>query len=211
MIHVFGSYFTLEDGREILDGCGGAMNGNIGSNIAEVLEAINNQHKAVSYVYTGSYTSAAAEELAKLVLETLPGNSEHGLTKMYTCSDGSGATDTAMKLARQWHWERGDFGRTEYVSCVQSYHGSTIAAMSLSSNLARKAPYDGILMQNISFASPAFAYHYQKAYETDQEYVDRLIAELDKHFQSVGPHRIISFSAETVVGATSGAVTAPNG
>lgn len=210
VIYASGSYFTLEDLHKVLDGCGGAANVAIGAHHPSVLKAINDQHRAVSYVYTGSYTTDIAEELASMVLTTLPAK-QHGLTKMYLCQGGSESTDTAMKLAKQYHWERGDHERTHYVSRLQSYHGSSIAAMSLSSNLARKVPYAGILFSNVSFVSPAFAYHYQDVGETDQQYVDRLIAELDTHFQEIGPQRIISFSAETVTGATSGSVTAPKG
>lgn len=83
--------------------------------------------------------------------------------------------------------------------------------MSISSNLARKVPYNSIMLPNVSFVSPAFAYHYQRHDESEEQYSDRLVAELDEHFQFIGTHKIISFIAEPVVGATSGCVSAPTG
>lgn len=71
-----------------------------------------------------------------------------------------------MKLARQYFFEKGELQRKWYVSRKQSYHGNSIASMSVSSNLARKIPYEVILMPNVSFASPAYAYQYKRVTET---------------------------------------------
>jgi adenosylmethionine-8-amino-7-oxononanoate aminotransferase len=59
--------------------------------------------------------------------------------------------------------------------------------------------------------SPAFAYHFQKSDESEEDYVERLAAELEAEFQRLGPGTVAAFCAEPVVGATSGAVTAPPG
>jgi adenosylmethionine-8-amino-7-oxononanoate aminotransferase len=67
------------------------------------------------------------------------------------------------------------------------------------------------LLPNVSSVSPAYSYQYQRATETENEYVERLIAELDAEFQRLGPTNVISFIAEPIVGATSGCVPAPKG
>lgn len=119
--------------------------------------------------------------------------------------------DSAMKLACQCFFEQGKLERVNFVTRRQAYHGSTIGAMSVSSNLPRKIPYGPLMLSNVTYSSPAYSYHYQKPSETESEYTKRLVAELDEEFQKIGPETIIAFIAETVVGATSGCVTAPRG
>ena len=124
---------------------------------------------------------------------------------------GSEAMDGAMKLSRQYWFEQGQIQRTHFVARRQSWHGTTLGAISLSSNLPRKIPYQPLLIPNISHVSPAFSYHYQQPLESEKAYVDRLAEELDTEFQRMGPSKVIAFVAEPVVGATSGCTPAPKG
>ena len=165
----------------------------------------------VSCVHTLSYTTSSAEDLANFILEVPPEGFQHGLEKACFCGSGSEANDTALKLARQYFFEKGEDQRKCYVSRKQAYHGNSIASMSASSNSARKVPYQHILMPNMSFVSPAYAYHYQNSTETEEEYVNRLVEELESEFKRIGHENILSFIAEPVVGATSGCVPAPKG
>lgn len=203
-----GSYLTLSSGRRILDGCAGAAVAIIGHGRTEVRDAIVEQAAKVSYVHTMAYTTDSSEDLADFLLEGNPFN----LTRAYLIGSGSEAMDSAMKLARQYHVENGQPQRTRFVSRRQAYHGNTIGAMSVSSNLARRAPYErALLLDNVSYVSPAYGYRGQRNGETQGEYAKRLIIELDNHFQEVGPDKIIAFIAETVGGATAGCITPPAG
>ena len=83
--------------------------------------------------------------------------------------------------------------------------------MSLSSNLPRKVPYQPLLLPNVSHVSPAYAYQYQHPSESSGEYVQRLAQELEDEILRVGRDKVIAFVAETVVGATTGCVPAPEG
>lgn len=120
--------------------------------------------------------------------------------------------DAALKLARQyWYEVSGGPSTTRHnlVARRQGYHGSTIGAMSVSSNLPRKVQYECLLLPNVSFVSPAYAYQYQRPGETEEEYVARLKEELEAEFLRLGPETVMAFVAETVVGATSGCTPAP--
>ena len=116
-----------------------------------------------------------------------------------------------MKLARQYFFELNQTSRTHFIARRQGYHGTTIGAMSLSSKLPRKIPYQPLLLPNISHVSPAYAYQYQHASESEEDYVLRLAQELEDEVLRVGTDKVIAFVAETVVGATTGCVTAPKG
>lgn len=210
--HGSGSYLYLSNGRKILDGCGGAAVAILGHGNEEVVRATAAQMRRVSYVHTGAYTTDSAEDLADLVLASAPGEPEHGLEKAYFAASGSEANDAAMKLARQYFWEKGETQRVHYVSRERGYHGNSIGTMSISTQPARKLGYDGaITLPNTSFVSPAYPYRGQHEAETEASYVSRLIAELDDEFQRVGPQKVIAFFAETMVGASSGCVAPPKG
>lgn len=202
-----GIYLTLDNGRPIIDACGGAAVSCLGHGNEEVINAGIEQMHKVSYVHTGAYTTSSAEELAHVILD---GNT-YGLEKAFFVSSGSEAMDGAMKLARQYYYEKGERGRTHFVARIQSYHGTTIGAMSVGSNLPRKVPYQPLLLPNVSHVDPAYAYQYMRAGETEEEYQARLVNELEIEFERVGPQNVIAFIAEPVVGATSGCTPAPAG
>ncbi|KAF3073803.1 hypothetical protein CFAM422_004521 [Trichoderma lentiforme] len=215
--HADGSYLYLADGRPILDACGGAAVAVIGHGNAEVIASTAAQMQRTSYIHTGAYTTTAAEDLAKFILEcgtSVDGNDSylaHGLTRAFFVGSGSEANESAMKIARQYFFERGELQRQHYISRRQAYHGNTFGSMSVSSVLGRRVPYEDVLLPNVSFVNPAFEYHYRHNNEAEEEYAERLIHELEVHFLEIGPEKIISFIVEPVVGATSGCVTAPKG
>lgn len=226
-----GSYLSLEDGRKVLDACGGAAVAIIGHGNKDVTAETVAQMDQVSYVHTGSYTTDSAEKLAQCLLDKQKCAFDHGLVKAFFVGSGSEANDAAMKYARQYWFEQGQDQRRFYVSRKQGYHGYTIGAMSISSNLSRKRPFQDTLLPHVSFVSAAYAYQYQREDETEEEYASRLVKEVEDHFLDLGPDNVISFryamewlrtpdlkpranigaSAETVVGATSGCVPAPKG
>jgi adenosylmethionine-8-amino-7-oxononanoate aminotransferase len=156
-----------------------------------------------------AYTTSSAEELANGLTEL---SRPFGLTKAFFVGSGSEAMDATMKLARQYHFENGQLQRKKFVSRRQAYHGATIGAMSVSSNLPRKMPYEGaLLLDNVSYVSPAYAYRGQLDSETEDQYATRLLQELDDEFQRQGPETVIAFVAETVGGATAACITPPRG
>ncbi|KAL3458259.1 pyridoxal phosphate-dependent transferase [Aspergillus heterothallicus] len=214
--HAQGSYLHLANGQKILDACGGAAVAIIGHGNQDVIAATTAQMQQVSYVHTLSYTTSSAEELARSILS--PNNCpsfDHGLVRAYFVGSGSEANDSAMKIARQYWFELegGCTSRKVYISRRGGYHGNTIGAMSISGNVARKKPYLDTVLPNVSLVSPAYAYRFQKSNEgeTEDMYAARLVRELEKEILGLGSENVIMFSAETMVGATSGCVAAPRG
>ena len=202
-----GVWLRLADGREILDGSGGAAVACLGHGDKRVAAEIGAQAGRLAYAHTGFFTSEPAEALADAILEGSPG----GLTHAWFCSSGSEGTEAAVKLARQYFVEIGQPERTRFIARRQSYHGNTLGALSAGGNMARRALYQPILSEAFSHVSPAFAYRFQNDHEDEAAYVDRLAAELEAEFARLGPERVIGFIAEPVVGATAGCVPAPAG
>lgn len=188
-----GSYLYLDAGRKILDGCGGAAVAIIGHGNQEVIADTMAQMQKVSYVHTLSYTTDSAEGLAHCILDRRDNGLEHGLEKAYFVSSGSEANEAALKCAKQYWYEKGETQRKFYISRRQAYHGNTIGAMSVSTYLARKVPFEDIMLPNVSSVSPAYSYQYRFESETEEQYVARLAQELEEEFQRLGPENIISF------------------
>ncbi|ETI22283.1 hypothetical protein G647_06356 [Cladophialophora carrionii CBS 160.54] len=209
-----GIYLTLSDGRVVMDACGGAAVACLGHGNEEVLAAVTAQMSTgVSYLHSLTYTTDAAEGLAHHIIDGPHGAGRYGLERAYFVNSGSEAMDAALKLARQYFFEKGQPQRTRFVSRKQSYHGTTVGAMNVSSNLPRKVPYANFQSENVSWVTPAYAYQYSnwQEGETEAEFAQRLVKELDLHFQTLGPENVIAFIAEPLVGATSGCTPAPSG
>lgn len=160
----------------------------------------------MDYAHSGFFTTAPAEELAALIL----GETE-ALSHVLFVSSGSEAMEAALKLARQFHIERGEIARTHFIGRRQSYHGATLATLAVGGHRARRAPYLPLFADNFSHVSPCFAFRHRLDGESDASYVAGLAAELDAAFERVGPERVAAFCAETVVGATTGCVAAVPG
>jgi adenosylmethionine-8-amino-7-oxononanoate aminotransferase len=209
-----GVNLTLSDGRIVMDGCAGAAVACIGHGNDEVAAAVAKQMSiGVSYLHSLTYTTDAAEELAHLIISGPEGAGRFGLTKLFLVSSGSEAMDAALKFARQYWYEKGEMQRTKIVSRYQSYHGNTIGAMNVSSNLPRKIPYAAYQGMDVSWVTPAYQYQYSNWQdgETEEEFATRLVTELDEHFVKLGPENVIGFIAEPLVGATSACTPAPKG
>ena len=112
--------------------------------------------------------------------------------------------ESAMKFSRQYFLEKSppEPERTLFIARHQSFHGTTLGALSMGGHKIRRALFEPMLLGNVSHVSPCFSYRHQGS-ETVEVYVARLAAELDQEFQNVGPSKVIAFVAEPVVGAVS--------
>ena len=202
-----GVYLFAEDGRRVIDASGGAAVSCLGHQHPRVIAAIAKQASTLAYAHTAFFSSEPAERLA----ETLVGHEPGGLAYAYFVSGGSEAIEASIKLARQYFIERGEPQRQHFIARRQSYHGNTLGALAAGGNAWRRAPYAPLLSAAFSHVTPAFAYHEKHDGESDAQFVARLAAELEAEFQRLGPNTVAAFLAEPVVGATAGAVTAPDG
>ncbi len=197
-----GVWLEDDSGKRYLDASGGAAVASLGHGHGEVIQAIKDQLDRIAFAHTGSFTNEAAEELAAFLVERAPGN----LSRAYLVSGGSEANEAAMKLVRQYHMGRGDPKRVFYIARWRSYHGNTLGALALGGNLVRRKPYEDILPTMVSHIPPCYAYRHQLDGESDEDYGRRAAGYLEEEILRLGPERVAAFFAETVVGATAGAV-----
>jgi len=201
-----GCYIIDSNGKRTLDGSGGAAVSCLGHSNAKVIDAMKAQLDAIAYAHTGFFTTEPAEELARQLVQHAP----EGIDRVYLVSGGSEAVEAAIKLARQYFVERGEPQRRHIISRQQSYHGNTLGALAAGGNQWRRAQFAPILADT-AFVSPCYAYRGQQADETLDDYGQRVANELETEILRLGSDTVMAFTAEPVVGATLGAVTAVPG
>lgn len=189
------------EGRRYLDASGGAAVSCLGHAHPRVIEAIKAQLDTIAYAHTSFFTTEVSETLADTLAQAAPGDLDH----VYFVSGGSEAVESALKLARQYFVELGQPSRRHFIARRQSYHGNTLGALAIGGNAWRREPFLPLLVP-AHHVSPCYAYRDQQAGETDAQYAQRLADELEAKILELGPDTVAAFVAETVVGATAGAV-----
>jgi adenosylmethionine-8-amino-7-oxononanoate aminotransferase len=203
-----GSWIIDSEGRRYLDASGQAAVVSIGHGVPEIGRAMAEQSNRIAFAHTSQFHSEPAERLATRVLAIAPRNFQHG-GRVYFTSGGSEATETAIKLVRQYFLETRQPSRFRIVSRKQSYHGSTLGAMSVSGNVGRRAPYAPMIPE-WGHVAPCFCYHcpFDKTYpECNLACAD----DLDAFLRANDSSTVAAFIFEPVVGATLGAVPAVDG
>ncbi|MBH9660505.1 aspartate aminotransferase family protein [Burkholderia multivorans] len=188
-------------GKRYIDACGGAAVSCLGHSNQRVIDAIKRQVQQLPYAHTSFFTTDAAEELADRLVAAAPAGLEH----VYFVSGGSEAIEAALKLARQYFVEKGEPQRRHFIARRQSYHGNTLGALAIGGNAWRREPFLPLLIE-AHHVSPCYAYREQRADETEEAFAQRLADELEGRIVELGAENVAAFVAETVVGATAGAV-----
>jgi len=189
------------DGRSYIDASGGAAVSCLGHGHPDVIAALHKQLDIIAYAHTGFFTTEVAERLADRLVEDAPA----GLDHVYLVSGGSEAIEAALKMARQYFVEKGETQRRHIIARRQSYHGNTLGALATGGNTWRRAQFAPLLIET-HHIDPCYAYRLQDAGESELAYAERAAQALEDKIVELGADEVIAFVAETVVGATAGAV-----
>jgi adenosylmethionine-8-amino-7-oxononanoate aminotransferase len=197
-----GVHLIDRDGRRYIDASGGAAVSCLGHGHPDVIAAMHRQIDRVAYAHTSFFTTEVAEQLA----DTLVGSAPAGTSHAYFVSGGSEAIEAALKMARQYFVEIGQPERQHFIARRQSYHGNTLGALAVGGNEWRRRQFAPLLIE-VTHVSPCYEYRDRRADESAEQYGQRLVRELSDTIETLGPKSVIAFVAETVVGATAGALT----
>ena len=196
-----GMYVRDSRGNSYLDASGGAAVSSLGHAHPDIMAAMHAQIERNAYAHTAFFTTEVAEELAGHLAYNAPGDLNH----VYLVSGGSEAIEAALKLARQYFVEGGEPQRNVFIARRQSYHGNTLGALAVGGNEWRRQHFAPLLL-DVPHVSPCYEYRERLPEQTVEEYTAGLIVELEARIIETGPERVIGFCAETVVGATGGAI-----
>lgn len=201
-----GVFLYGEDGKRYLDACSGSAVANIGHGNKEIAEYTKEQMERVAFTHLSRWTVDTIEDCAEKLSSWTPGDLNH----VYFVSGGSEATETALKLARQYFVERdGQSSKWKVISKWNSFHGNTIGALSMTGITGRKSIYDPVLVQ---FPKIPQFYHYRNEWgcETLEETSIKCAEALEMEILRQGPDNVMAFISEPVVGsAAPGVAPAP--
>lgn len=202
-----GMYITVEDPetkeqRVLLDACSGAAVASVGHHNKEVIEAAKDAVGKAVYTFGASIGNYAAEDLAKFICD----RSDGAFSSALFVGSGSEANENALKVMKQYHYENGEPGRYKFISRIQSYHGYTLATLSLGYGHNRKFQFEGCFLSDDQTMKVSQCYPYRNLLEDEtlDQYSQRLIDELEETIIREGPEKVAGVIFETVGGSTFG-------
>ena len=201
-----GAYLTDIHGNRYLDSIGGLWCTNIGQGREEMVQAIAEQIRQLTYASPFvDMTTVPAAELAARLAELAPGSLNH---VMYGCG-GSTAIDSAYRLIQFYQNCRGLHDKKHIIARDASYHGSTYIAMSIGGKKADHPPEFDYKRDDIHHISSP-NYYRAPVGMTEAEFLDSLVDELEQKILQIGANKVAAFFAEPVLGA-GGVVVPPEG
>ena len=201
-----GIYVYDNQGNKYLEGLAGLWCSSLGYGNAELIDAITEQLKTLSYSHMfGGRTHQVAMELADKLAAMVP----IADARIFFANSGSEANDSHIKMLHYYFNVTGKPEKKKIITLERSYHGVTVAAAALTGLPANHTHFDipvealGILRTD----APHY-YHGKLTDETEDEFVARLVGKLEKLILAEGPETISAYIAEPVSGA-SGVIVAP--
>jgi adenosylmethionine-8-amino-7-oxononanoate aminotransferase len=224
-----GCYLEDVNGKRYLDALAGLFSVNIGYSFGEEIgQAALEQMRELPFYTNWSYAHPRAIELAAEVASLAPGD----LNRVFFCSGGSEAVESAWKLARQYYRVRGtknleavlsgpETRHDELVVALSTpprkykaiaryiaYHGTTLGALSINGIPAIRSPFEP-LMPEVRHVSNTNRYH-RPPDETEAEFTQFLLDELERTINAMGADTVCLVHMEPVQNA-GGCFTPPEG
>jgi adenosylmethionine-8-amino-7-oxononanoate aminotransferase len=219
------------DGRRYLDAASGVGVTCIGYSASEVVDAMREQAGTLPYLHAMRFEAPPAQQLADLVASVLPGD----LDQVFFASGGSEANESVIKFVRQYWVERGQPERWKVIGRRPSFHGNTLATLSVGWHAGRRQRHAPLLLPMPHIGTPN-SYRGCEHCGAAEEHrrVARLAGgggaadrdgagtdvgrctlacadELEDAIQQAGPQTVAAFIAEPVVAAAGGVLVPPPG
>lgn len=175
---------------------------NIGHGVSEIVESVCRQASLLAYAHSSQFHTRVGEELAEAVSAKFPGPAQSA--RVHFTSGGSEATETAVKIVRQYWISRGEPQRYKVLSRWHGYHGATLGALALSGNRRRREAYSPLLPP-VDHVSACYCYRCPLGLEFPACSL-ACARELEEVIERAGRDTVAAFILEPIVGATSGAV-----
>ncbi len=189
-----GVYMYTEDGRKIIDGSSGAVLASLGHGQKEMSEAIKKQADKITFAYRYDCITSVLEDASRQVCEA----SNYDFNKVFFVCGGSEAVEIAMKLARRYYLNCNRPKKYKIIARNQSYHGSTMGALSITGFPARQDGYADYLFEQ-GHIKPCYCYRCWDGLEPNtcsQECAKSLETEILRQ----GPESVAAYIMEPVSG-----------
>lgn len=196
--HGKGVYLWDTDGNKIIDGMAGLWCTQLGYGVEALAQVSADAMNTLSY-YNSFFqtTTPNTAKLSALIAEKTPAD----LNQIFFASSGSEANDSAIKFI-WYYWNlKGQPQKKTIISRERSYHGTTVAAASMTGLPSMHDIFDLPLprMQHVG-PTPHF-YEYGDEGETEQAFAERCANALEEKILELGAENVAAFIAEPVMGA----------
>jgi adenosylmethionine-8-amino-7-oxononanoate aminotransferase len=192
-----GAWVEDAAGRRYLDAMsGGSMALTLGHGRRDLIDAAYAQAAKLAFVHNERLTNPAQEELARELISVAP----EGFTRVHFVTGGAEANETALRLARSYHVERGDASRWRVISPAQAYHGPTMATLALTGRPGLQGPLTPYLQEQPHI--PPSTWRLDPTGE-------KALAALDRVLDEVGSENVSAFFCEAISAAALPAYTPP--
>lgn len=207
--HGEGIYLFDDTGKKYIDASSGAVAANLGHSNEKIAKAMYDQATKVGFVHTMRFETKVLHQLAAKIVQMAPSS----LNKVYFTSGGSEANESAIKLARQYHRDKGDKDKQIVIGRWQSYHGNTLGSLSIGGDIKRRKPYTPNLIKTEHVYSP---YCRQCPYNRDQNICRKnndhsCVTDLERKIVELGAENVSAVIMEPIVGSQQGAMVPPDG
>jgi adenosylmethionine-8-amino-7-oxononanoate aminotransferase len=203
-----GCYLEDADGKRYLDALAGLFSVNLGYGFGEEIgQAALDQMRELPFYTNWTYAHPRAIELAAEVASLAPGD----LNRVFFCSGGGEAVESAWKLARQFYQARDGLPPGQRYKAIArdiAYHGTTFGALSINGVEPLRAPFVP-LVPEVRHVSNTNRYH-RPAGETEEEFTAFLLEELERTIEEMDPATVCLIHMEPIQNA-GGAFIAPEG
>jgi adenosylmethionine-8-amino-7-oxononanoate aminotransferase len=222
-----GCYLEDVHGKRYLDALAGLFSVNLGYGFGEEIgQAALEQMRELPFYTNWTYAHPRAIELAAEIASLAPGD----LNRVFFCSGGSEAVESAWKLARQYFAVRGGAtqapgvepgemigrqvggpapgGKYKAIARNIAYHGTTFGALSINGVEALRTPFEP-LVPEVRHVSNTNRYH-RPPEETEEEFTAFLLEELEQTILDMGPETVCLVHMEPIQNA-GGSFIAPAG
>lgn len=137
-----GIYLDEMGGKRYIDAMSGLWVVAAGHGRQEIADVAAQQMATLSFASPFAYATPPAVDLASKLAELTPST----INRFYFVNSGSEAVETAVRMAKQYHYNRGDTKRYKVISRIGSYHGTTLGAMALNgSPMINRAPFEPLM------------------------------------------------------------------
>lgn len=174
----------------------------LGYNKKEIIRAIKIQLKKFTHIDYKKWIDPNVYSLSNIISK----NSPSKCNQVYFCGNSGGeACETALKMSYQYHFLNGDKQKTWFISRNQSYHGSSNDALALGER-PNLSFYNLMLNNKRAKIQMHHPLKLKKINETNENYTDKCVKELEDKILKIGPERVAGFVGETIMGGLVGDV-----
>ncbi|WP_256347624.1 aminotransferase [Pseudomonas gingeri] len=202
-----GIHVIDEQGRDYIEGMSGLWCAGLGFSNARLVRAAQRQMEVLPYYHTFNHrvpnvVAQLAERIASLVPFEQP--------KVFFACSGSEANDSMIKLAWAYHRARGNSRKRLIIAHQKGFHGSTVMGASLSGLPNMHAAFGLPLENSVLHVQCPHFYRHGVEGESEAQFTQRLLLELEHRIEAAGPENIAAFISEPVMGA-GGVIVPPPG